>query len=69
MIQKGSPKEVTSLGIGGVVMQCLRRVDAVAYVRFASVYDGFSDLAHFKTLIHAVEEESVPILETQEDAT
>lgn len=39
--------EVSSLVIGELVMQELRNVDQVAYVRFASVYRQFKDVQDF----------------------
>ena len=39
--------EITSQKIGEMVMEELRRVDAVAYVRFASVYREFKDVGTF----------------------
>jgi transcriptional repressor NrdR len=46
----GEP-EVTSQMIGEVVMQALRNLDTVAYVRFASVYRNFREPQDFKALI------------------
>jgi transcriptional repressor NrdR len=40
-------KEVTSTEIGRVVMDELKKLDEVAYVRFASVYRQFKDIAEF----------------------
>jgi transcriptional repressor NrdR len=39
--------EIPSQAIGDAVMQRLRRVDQVAYVRFASVYKEFRDVGEF----------------------
>ena len=39
--------EVTSQHIGEIVMDKLRAVDQVAYVRFASVYRQFKDVSNF----------------------
>ena len=39
--------EIPSRAIGDAVMQRLRTVDQVAYVRFASVYKEFRDVAEF----------------------
>jgi len=48
-------KEVASEEIGELVMKKLHDLDAVAYVRFASVYRQFEDagdfLDHAKTII------------------
>lgn len=40
-------KEVTSRHIGQLVMDKLRKVDQVAYIRFASVYREFKDVSEF----------------------
>jgi transcriptional repressor NrdR len=39
--------EIPSKAIGDAVMQRLRRIDQVAYVRFASVYKEFRDVGEF----------------------
>ena len=39
--------EVTAAKIGEIVMKRLKKVDEVAYIRFASVYQGFKDAAEF----------------------
>lgn len=39
--------EITSKEIGEMVMDRLKRVDEVAYVRYASVYRSFKDLSSF----------------------
>lgn len=40
--------EVTSGQIGQIVMKNLKKIDKIAYIRFASVYQSFKDLAEFK---------------------
>ncbi len=40
-------REVNSTDLGELVMEKLREIDLVAYVRFASVYREFSDLQQF----------------------
>jgi transcriptional repressor NrdR len=40
--------EIKSRLIGDLVMERLKKVDKVAYVRFASYYKQFSDIASFK---------------------
>ena len=45
-IAKG--KEVKSSKVGEIVMAKLKKVDKVAYIRFASVYREFADLDDFK---------------------
>ncbi len=44
-------RELPSLAVGEEVMKELRRMDAVAYVRFASVYRDFQDVSEFQTEI------------------
>jgi len=46
-IQRKSAREVNSQNIGELVMDKLRLLDDVAYVRFASVYRQFKDVSHF----------------------
>ncbi len=41
-------REVPSRSIGELVMEELRHLDEVAYVRFASVYRSFQDLEAFR---------------------
>ncbi len=40
--------EVSSAGVGDLVMEKLRDLDHVAYIRFASVYRQFADLSSFE---------------------
>jgi transcriptional repressor NrdR len=47
-------REVPSSRIGELVMRELRKLDKVAYVRFASVYRSFEDIDEFKTLVDEV---------------
>ena len=46
-IQKKSDREVYSARIGELVMERLKNLDDVAYVRFASVYRQFKDVGQF----------------------
>ena len=46
-VQAENDKEIRSKNIGEIVMRELRTLDAVAYVRFASVYRSFSDVTEF----------------------
>ena len=43
--------EIPSSAIGGLVMEALRGLDAVAYVRFASVYRDFREAADFQEVL------------------
>jgi transcriptional repressor NrdR len=47
-------REVPSTRLGELVMRELRKLDKVAYVRFASVYRSFEDIDEFKTLVDEV---------------
>jgi transcriptional repressor NrdR len=46
-LQESGEREVTSRAIGEAVMREMHDVDGVAYVRFASVYRSFRDIAEF----------------------
>jgi len=46
-IQKKSDREIDSSRIGELVMERLKGLDDVAYVRFASVYRQFKDVSQF----------------------
>ena len=52
--------EVKSAAIGEAVMQGLRAIDHVAYIRFASIYRDFTDPADFAEIAERVEKEGVP---------
>ena len=47
-IQKKWRGELTSLQIGEILMKWLKKFDKVAYIRFASVYRSFEDVATFE---------------------
>ena len=46
-IQNSLDREVTSDKIGELVMEKLKAIDEVAYIRFASVYRKFQDISTF----------------------
>ena len=50
-------REVKSLQVGELVMDALKKLDQVAYVRFASVYRDFKDIAEFRDEINRLEAE------------
>lgn len=54
-LQALGEREVKSLVIGEKVMEQLRGLDTVAYVRFASVYRSFKDLSEFRQEIDRLE--------------
>ena len=59
-------KEIISSQIGILVMQELRELDQVAYIRFASVYHSFEDLQAFQDIINIIEKDLTPeMIKTQ----
>ena len=50
-IQNKLLQEIRSAQLGEMVMDALKNLDEVAYVRFASVYRQFKDLESFKKLL------------------
>ncbi|MBL6703186.1 MAG: transcriptional regulator NrdR [Pseudomonadales bacterium] len=48
-------RELGSRVVGELVMDALKRLDQVAYVRFASVYRSFEDLSEFRDAIASLE--------------
>ncbi|TCP07868.1 transcriptional repressor NrdR [Crenobacter luteus] len=57
LLQLGE-REVSSRQIGEMVMAELARLDKVAYVRFASVYRSFQDIAEFSDAIKEIEKKA-----------
>lgn len=47
-LQRLKSNEVTSLQVGQIIMKNLKKVDPVAYIRFASVYESFKDANEFR---------------------
>ncbi len=56
----GGDREVNSRTIGEWVMAELKELDAVAYVRFASVYRSFQDLEAFREEVQRLQDEPPP---------
>ena len=50
-IQNSLKQEISSQEIGEMIMEKLKKVDDIAYVRFASVYPQFKDVTSFIKLI------------------
>lgn len=48
ILRDGHPSEISTRQIGELVMDHLRQIDEVAYVRFASVYRQFTDIEGFR---------------------
>jgi transcriptional repressor NrdR len=50
-LESGGEAEVSSEAIGEIVMEHLRQLDDVAYVRFASVYRDFREAKDFEAVL------------------
>ena len=53
-------REINSSKIGELVMRELKKLDKVAYVRFASVYRNFEDLDEFDEVLLEVRPKKLP---------
>ncbi|MFQ5742801.1 MAG: ATP cone domain-containing protein, partial [Acidobacteriota bacterium] len=58
MAQDRPEREIANSDIGELVMERLRELDDVAYVRFASVYRQFKDINAFMAELKALLDES-----------
>ncbi len=54
-IQNSLKQEIKSSEIGEMIMEKLKGIDEVAYIRFASVYRKFTDVTHFMDFIKEFE--------------
>lgn len=61
-LRRSSEREVSSRHIGELVMRELKKLDQVAYVRFASVYRRFEDVQAFREEIEKLERD-LPAIE------
>ena len=55
-LETSGEAEVTSKRVGELVMEGLKGLDTVAYIRFASVYRDFSEARDFEEFVGTVEE-------------
>ncbi|MEE4154076.1 MAG: transcriptional regulator NrdR [Erythrobacter sp.] len=55
-VETAGEPEVSSSHIGELVMEGLRQIDSVAYIRFASVYRDFSEARDFEEFASTVAE-------------
>ena len=60
--------EVAASTIGEWVMEELRELDEVAYVRFASVYRSFQDVSAFREVIEGLEHQAPPFVDDGESS-
>jgi transcriptional repressor NrdR len=51
-VQESPERELDTVAIGKIILSELRRLDKVAYLRFASVYMEFEDVSQFMTEIN-----------------
>ena len=65
-IRESGEREIDTVRIGELVMDALRGLDQVAYVRFASVYRSFEDVRAFLEEIERLENELPPDLREQQ---
>ncbi len=56
-LRASGERELPSDEVGSHVMEALKAMDQVAYVRFASVYRSFQDLSEFRDAIESLEAE------------
>ncbi len=69
-LSRSGEREVPSMRVGELVMRELKKLDQVAYVRFASVYRRFEDVQAFREEVERLERDlpgleglQIPLLE------
>ena len=60
MLYNRLEREVPSREVGDLIMEKLRALDQVAYVRFASVYKQFEDATQFREIVNMLRRRSKP---------
>ena len=55
IFRSAKDKEIMTSKIGQIVMDKLKRVDKIAYIRFASVYREFADIDDFKNALKQID--------------
>ena len=60
-LEAGGDADVTSSQIGELVMDALKTLDPVAYVRFASVYRDFREARDFEQFLDALDDGRPPV--------
>ena len=62
-LQQLGNAEVSTTALGTMVMERLRELDRVAYIRYASVYRAFQDIESFEEVVRDLRDESqLPLL-------
>ena len=57
-IQNSLKAEITTKELGEMVMEKLKKIDQVAYVRFASVYKEFKDIKSFIEIVEDINKDN-----------
>ena len=65
-VLKSERNDITTSQIGEYVMDQLRKMDDVAYIRFASVYRDFNDIGEFIEAIEGLENSPSPELKKRQ---
>lgn len=54
-LQNSLTSEISTKKLGEIIMNKLKEIDEVAYVRFASVYEDFNDIKSFIKIVNEIE--------------
>ena len=66
-LREGGRKDVPSAEVGLAILERLREVDEVAYIRFASVYRDFQELTDFEKEVGLLLQKRTPPKQLQRD--
>ena len=58
LLTENGRSEVTSREVGGAVLETLKKVDFVGYIRYASVYNEFANPGDFKMIVDALNDQA-----------
>ena len=64
-LQRTGRTEVPSSAVGEMIMERLKRLDHIAYIRFASVYRSFADLGSLKKEVETLLDGPEPVPSSQ----
>jgi transcriptional repressor NrdR len=67
-LESAGESDISAELIGRIVMESLKQLDGVAYVRFASVYRNFREIKDFQDLVDEMPED-IPVLGGDGEAT
>lgn len=59
-LRSSGQREILSGQVGELVMRELKRLDKIAYIRFASVYKSFEDVTEFQDAVAEIDQEHRP---------